>query len=199
MISYQFDVTCRFANVNDVIYTFDANGNLLSDGTNTYAYDSANRLVSVTNGQSSVTSYTYNGLGDRLSQTVDGVTTNYTLDLNAGLTQVLDDGTNAYIYGNGRIAQSSIVNQQYPSGTMSEISYFLGDALGSVRQMTDETGTVTLARTYDPYGNVTSTGGASSTAYGFTGETTDTCGLVYLRAQNDKKSFIKNGKVPSIP
>ena len=77
---------------------------------------------------------------------------------------------------------------------MSEISYFLGDALGSVRQMTDETGTVTLARTYDPYGNVTSTGGTSSTSYGFTGETTDTSGLVYLRAQNDKKSFIKTEK-----
>lgn len=77
--------------------------------------------------------------------------------------------------------------------------YSLADALGSVRQMTDETGTVTLARTYDPYGNVTSTGGTSSTAYGFTGETTDANGLVYLRAQNDKKSFIKNGKVPSIP
>ena len=36
---------------------------------------------------------TDNGIGDRLSQTVNGVPTNYILDLNAGLTQVLDNGT----------------------------------------------------------------------------------------------------------
>jgi YD repeat-containing protein len=70
------------------------NGNLLSDGVNAYAYDSANRLISVTG--NSTSEYAYNGLGDRLQQTVDGVPTNYTLDLNARLTQVLSDGTNTY-------------------------------------------------------------------------------------------------------
>jgi YD repeat-containing protein len=146
--------------VNGVNYTFDDNGNLLSDGVNTYVYDSANRLVSVS-GQSTVTSYTYNGLGDRLSQTVNGMTTNYTLDLNTGLTQVLDDGTNSYLYGLGRIAQTN---------TMTE--YFLGDALGSVRQLSMTDGEISLAQSYDPYGTVISTGGTSSTPYGFTGETT---------------------------
>ncbi len=54
------------------------------------------------------------------------MTTNYTLDLAAGLTQVVDDGTNTYLYGNGRIAQVD-----------STTEYFLGDALGSVRQLAD--------------------------------------------------------------
>jgi RHS repeat-associated protein len=157
--------------VNGVNYTFDDNGNLLSDGVNTYVYDSANRLVSVS-GQSTVTSYTYNGLGDRLSQTVNGMTTNYTLDLNIGLTQVLSDGTTDYLYGNGRIAQVSTATE-----------YFLADVLGSVRQMTDQAGTVTYTQSYDPYGTVTSTGGTSSSPYGFTGETTDANGLIYLRAR----------------
>lgn len=146
--------------MNGVNYTFDDNGNLLSDGVNTYVYDSANRLVSVS-GQSTVTSYTYNGLGDRLSQTVNGMTTNYTLDLNIGLTQVLSDGTTDYLYGNGRIAQVSTATE-----------YFLADALGSVRQMTDQAGTVTYTQSYDPYGTVTYMAGTSSTPYGFTGETT---------------------------
>ena len=92
-------------------YTFDSNGNLLSDGANTYVYDSANRVNSVSSGQSTVSSYRYSGLGDGLSQ--DGV--NYILDLNpstgsgqvAGLPQVLSDGTNVYAYGLGRISQSS--------------------------------------------------------------------------------------------
>ena len=109
----------RLADVNGVPYTWDDNGNLLNDGVNTYAYDSANRLTAISGGQSAA--YGYNGLGDRLSQ--NGV--NYTLDLNAGLTQVLNDGTNTYLYGTGRIAQ---VN----TGT----DYFLTDALGSARQLT---------------------------------------------------------------
>jgi YD repeat-containing protein len=87
-------------------------------------------LVTLTSPLGGVSSYTYNGLGDRLGQTVNSVTTNYTLDLNAGLTQVLADGESTYLYGLGRIAQLSA----------EETAYFLGDALGSVRQLTDESG-----------------------------------------------------------
>jgi RHS repeat-associated protein len=167
--TYLYDDSNRLSSVDGVTYTWDDNGNLLSDGTNTYAYDSANRLTSV-NG---TTTYQYNGLGDRISQTVDSVTTNYTLDLNTGLTQVLNDGTTEYLYGNGRIAQ---VN--------TSAEYFLGDALGSVRQMADANGEITFARGYDPYGVVTYTTGASQTEFGFTGEQYDTyIKLIYLRSR----------------
>jgi RHS repeat-associated protein len=45
--------------------------------------------------------------------------------------------------------------------------------------------TETFARTYDPYGVVTTTAtGNSASAYGFTGEWTDPGGLVYLRARH---------------
>src|SRR3989337_1277055 len=50
-------------------------------------------------------SYGYNGLGDRLSQTVNSVTTNYTLDMATGLTQVLADGTNTSLSGPGPIGE----------------------------------------------------------------------------------------------
>jgi hypothetical protein len=36
--------------------------------------------------------YRYSGLGDRIQQAVNGVTTTYVLDLNSGLTQGLCDG-----------------------------------------------------------------------------------------------------------
>ena len=70
----------------------------------TYTYDIANRLVGVS-GTGLALNYSYNGLGDRLSETANELTTQYTMDLNAGLTQVLQDGTNTYLYGAGRIAQ----------------------------------------------------------------------------------------------
>jgi len=103
---------------------------------------------------------------------VNGQPTNYTLDLNTGLTQVLNDGTNTYTYGLGRISQTNTVTE-----------YFLGDALGSVRQLTNASGVITYAKAYDPYGTVTSTNGASQSAYGFTGEQQDVSGLTYLRAR----------------
>jgi hypothetical protein len=103
-------------------------------------FGNANRLVNV-RGAGKTISYTYSGLGDRFRQTVGITTTNYTLDtstslsagLVAGLTQVLSDGTDTYLYGNGRIAQSGASGAQY----------FLKDApstgpragLGSVRQL----------------------------------------------------------------
>ncbi len=66
---------------------------------------------------------------------MNGVPTTYVNDLASGLTQILEDGTYTYIYGLGRIAQ---VNGP-------ETEYFLGDRLGSVRQLADAGGSVTLA------------------------------------------------------
>jgi RHS repeat-associated protein len=137
---------------------------------NTYVYDSANRLIAISGQQSA--SYQYNGLGDRYTQTVGGNTTNYVLDLNAGLTQVLDDGVNTYTYGLSRISQ-----------TNTETEYFLGDALGSVRQVTNTAGDITLAKSYNPYGEVTQSTGSSESIYAYTGEQQDASGLTYLRAR----------------
>jgi hypothetical protein len=67
--------------------------------------------------------FEYNEQGDCLSQTVNNVTTSYTLDLATGLTQVLAVGTNNYLYGVERIGEIQ------PGGWQ----YQLGDALGSVR------------------------------------------------------------------
>ena len=132
----------------------------------------ANRLTSVTNG-GNASSYAYNGLGDRLSQTVNSSTTNYALDVNAGLTQVLADGTNTYLYGNGRIGELQ------PGGFV----YHQGDALGSVRQLVDGGANVTLARNFEPYGSVLNSAGTGSTVMAYTGEVLDSTGLQFNRAR----------------
>jgi RHS repeat-associated protein len=170
--TYGYDTANRLTGIDGVSQTWDNNGNLLNDGVNTYTYDPANRLSTVS-GSAPTVSYAYNGLGDRLQQTIGSNTTTYLMDLNAGLSQVLDDGTNAYIYGNGRIAQIDATTQ-----------YFLGDALGSVRQVTSAAGNIVLARSYDPYGNPVASAGTAQTSYGFDAEQTDSNGLVYLRARH---------------
>ena len=157
-----------------VSYGWDDNGNLLFDGTYTYSYTN-NKLSSITDAQNNeLISYQYNGLGNRVSQTVNGVTTNHVLDQAAGLTQVLEDGTNTYLYGNGRIAQFSV----------SDSAYYLTDALGSVRQLVDGNSGITLTKSYEPYGEILSSAGSGASTYGYTGEMQDvSTGLVYLRAR----------------
>lgn len=168
-----FDAANRLTSVDGTSYTWDDNGNLTNDGTQTYSYDHANRLTSV--GRAGVTvGYQYNGLGDRVRETNNGVTTNFTLDLNNSLTQVLSDGTNTHLYGTTRIGQF----------TAMDSAYFLGDALGSVRQLVDASGAVVLTKSYDPYGNGMANVGAASSRYGYTGEQTDSyIKLIYLRSR----------------
>jgi hypothetical protein len=81
------------------------------------------------------------------------------LDPAAGLTQVLADGTNTYLYGNGRIAQYQAAMQ-----------YFAADGLGSVRQLYDASGQVLANNRYDPYGNVLAQSGTAISLFGYTGE-----------------------------
>ncbi len=171
VISYTYDIANRLTSVNGQAYTWDDNGNLLNDGAQTYTYDQANRLRTVVQG-AITTTLAYNGVGDRLSQTVGITTTRYALDPAAGLTQVLADGTNTYLYGNGRLAQYQTAMQ-----------YFGADGLGSVRQIYDVSAQVVGSTRYDPYGSVLAQSGATS-MFAFTGEQYDAgTGLEYLRAR----------------
>jgi RHS repeat-associated protein len=60
------------------------------------------------------------------------------------------------------------------------MTWYSHDALGSVRQTLDSTGTPLGAASYDPWG--TPQGGAIA-PFGFTGELQDSTGLTYLRAR----------------
>src|SRR5690606_8327302 len=170
---YVYDDANRLIEMEEIEYTWDDNGNLLDDGVNEYTYDSANRLIAISGQQSA--SYQYNGMGDRLTQTVDENTTNYTLDLASGLTQVLYDGENFYTYGLGRISQLELY------GNTPE--YFITDALGSVRQLAHESSSVLMTQSYDPYGDVVSSAGRVHRIYGYTGVQTDATGNICWRAR----------------
>ncbi len=81
----------------------------------------------------------------------------YTLDLNAGLTQVLSTQsgtvTTSYLYGPTRIGEQQPGGPSAGSG--QAFAYHLPDALGSVRQLADASGAVTLTRSYEPFGSST--------------------------------------------
>ena len=70
--------------------TYDSNGNTLTTGGKTFAYDSENRLKSMNGGAVSIV---YDSDGNRVAKTISGATTHYLVDdLNpTGYPQVVEE------------------------------------------------------------------------------------------------------------
>lgn len=165
-------------------YSYDQNGNELSAGTRSFAYDLADRLQTTTQ-SATTTAYSYDGDGVRL-QASTGVQasdkTNFLWDVNGGLPQIAleRDGANAllrrYLYGMGRISMT----------TPTVTSYFHSDGLGSTTNVTSSSGATQWTYGYEPFGltrTETPTGGPPSNVMKFTGEYLDPTGLYHLRAR----------------
>ncbi len=124
--------------------------------------------------QAAPISYSYNGDGLRMSETTVGSTTQFTWDTTPSTPEIIDDGSNYYIYGPGGIPIEQISHAESPN-------YYFHDALGSTRALLGPTGAVTATYAYNAYGAVTRVTGAATTPleYG-EGYTDATTGLVYL-------------------
>ncbi len=152
-----------------VHYTYDANGSLLDDGVKTYAYDSANRLVSVSS-SSGTSTMAYNGLGQRLSMSAAGVTTQYVLDNNQVLTATSGGNTTFYLYGMGAVGQLT-----------DSWVYDLPDGTNTPRQLVNASGEVTFAARYSPWGDTLEANGTGNITFGYMGGLMDTAtGLLYV-------------------
>ena len=113
-------------------YSYDAAGNLLSDGSHNYTYDPENRIIRVDGG--STATYTYDGDGRRVTKTTGGQTINYVYDL-AGreIDQVLSSGgwLRGEVYAGGRHLATYVNSTTY---------FPLSDWLGTERTRTDVAG-----------------------------------------------------------
>jgi RHS repeat-associated protein len=159
-------------------YSYDANGNLVGDGANTYDWDGANRLVRVLRGGVEVARFAYDGLGRRVQKTTTGgVTHQYVYDSDDILEERLSNGpTRRYVHGPTRVDQPLA---RIESGAPT---YYVADHLGSILVETDGSSTTALRRQYDPWGNLQQ--GADVSGYAFTGREWDAeTGLYYYRAR----------------
>jgi RHS repeat-associated protein len=165
--------------------TYDANGNVLAAGGISYTYDSQNHMTSET-GNGKVITMVYDAFGNRVSKTVNGVTTKYLVedDVNpTGLPQVLEEVQNGvavrtYTYGLQRISESQFIDNVWTT------SFYGYDGGGNVRQLINSAGTVTDEYEYDAYGNSFTKSGTTPNNYLYRGEQYDSdLGLYYLRAR----------------
>jgi len=157
-------------------YTYDGNGNTLtgdaSTGTNTWTnYD---QQASTTVG--GTTSYTYAGTSNAQRVAAGGVTFTNSL-----LGQVSSQA-------------GGVPNNEYirdPHGTLIALQtggnsyYYTLDNIGSVLQLTDNTGAAAATYTYNPYGKtITATGSiANQNPYRYASGYTDTTGLIKYGAR----------------
>ena len=155
-------------------YAYDNNGNLTGDGTNTYAWDRANRLLSM-----GTSSYKYDGEGHRIQQTVGANVSKYTLDLNTNLPTVLAETISSSVT---RFVHSlrGLHQLKTSAGAWEHIQT---DILGNLRMVNNNAAAVLESRNYGVYGDLFGTTGTSQTTYGYTGEPTDSNGLVFDRAR----------------
>ena len=186
--AYEYDVAGNLTDNNGMARTFnklnqissggvtyDANGNLTNDGANGYTWDRANRLLSM-GGHS----YKYDGVGNRVSQTVSSIVTQYLLDLQPGLVQVIaatiGADTERYVHSPREI--HSIQD------AVSDWRFMLQDGLSSVRSEIEADLSVGVSGTYQPYGVPTDIDGTFGQPFRFTGEMLDGNALQYHRARH---------------
>ncbi len=166
-------------------YTWDIYGQLSSKSSGeNYIFTGKGNLNSVTESNVVKEIYTYDALGHRLKvQNADTVTLNFPLG-NDTSYEVKKEGTDTtvtkYISANGKyLAKTVKVN------TNPEQKYFHHiDLVGSIRAITDATGTVTASYEYEPFGVAIKSTGSDEDNLGFAGKRLDAgSGLNYFGAR----------------
>ena len=143
--------------------TYDLNGNLTSDGTNSYSWDAENRLIEIVYpGSGNNSQFAYDPLG-RNVQILEYSASSLT-------------STKQFVWCRNdrceaRNSGSTITAQYFGYGeTISGTSYFYAkDHLGSVREMTNSSGTIEAQYAYDPYGQVTKISESVAADFGYAG------------------------------
>ena len=159
-------------------FGYDANGNLTSDGTRTYAYDSGNRLISATSA-GATTTLAYDPLG-RLFQVSGG----------AGVTQFLHDGDElvAEYDGSGNLLRRYVHGDAdddplfwFEGPGLAQPRFPHADRQGSIVAVAGAAGAIHAINNYDQHG-IPGTG--NSGRFQYTGQVwLPELGLYYYKAR----------------
>ncbi len=153
-------------------YTFDGDGNLLSglvlgSQRTTNTWDAENRLTNVALPSGTVDTFTYNGDGQRVQKQDSGGTTNHVWDMQNISLETNSSGTTLAAYTLSPDTFGSLLSQNRGGVT----SFYLCDALGSARQLANQSGTVTDSYVYDSFGNLVASSGTTSNPFRYVGRT----------------------------
>lgn len=171
----QYDANNRLTKRDAVTYTYDNNGNLLSDGVNTYAWNARDQLVAVSG--ANPMAYAYDGLGRRRSK---------------GTVGTLYDGWNPIQLKTGAtVVENRLtglgLDAYYARARGGAVQSYVTDALGSTLALHDAEQNAVASYSYDPYGSTS--GPVDSNVVKYTGREQDFGDLYYYRNRYYKPSI----------
>jgi RHS repeat-associated protein len=194
-IDYTYDTRDRLMTENANDLTYDGNGNLTAKvGEATYTWDHESRLKKVEKTGGTVVEYLYDADGNRVQTKTTpsggGATTvNYLTDTSGGLSHVVAevDASTATpalqaLYVRGIDDLLSVMRPAGGGGWNSR--FFHADGIGSIRRLTNESGTITDGYSYTAFGERLGHTGTDPQPYSFAGEPLDpNSGFQYHRAR----------------
>ncbi len=143
--------------------TFDANGNMTSDGTNSFSWDAENRLIQITfPGTGNNSSFLYDALGDRVRiiETRNSSVLTTQQFIFCGLTACEERDIS------GSLTKEFFSFGQTVGGTTSKYFYWFTHR-GDVCTVTDSGGDNVSEIAYDPYGRVRLMSGSFTPDFAF--------------------------------
>ena len=177
-------------------YTHDDNGRLSGferDGENVaLEHNAKDQLTIVTNATTGETvTYTYDGEGNRISETVGSETIQYLVapSMGSGLSvqDLITDATGNVLANHVYVGETPLARLDGAGNAV----YYLTDAMGSVIGLVDSSGQSVAAFDYDGFGNVRGTQGSDATGEALGGDfrfqsqwLESESGLYYFRARN---------------
>ncbi|MBX9724216.1 MAG: LysM peptidoglycan-binding domain-containing protein, partial [Candidatus Obscuribacterales bacterium] len=148
--------------------TFDANGNMTSDGTNTYEWDAENRLVKIAYpGTQNYSQFTFDPLGRNVKIVeVSGGSTTSTKQFvwcpdTARFNKPAEERD-----GGGALAKQFFEKGQMNASTKY---FYTVDHLHTIREMVDNGGNVQAQNSNDPFGRVTRLQGTQAADFEYAG------------------------------
>lgn len=168
VVSASYDAANELTNWNGTPISYDLNGNMQSDGTNTFTWNARNQVATL-NGRN----LQYDAYGRRIQNQLG---TAFLYD-GANAAQELTAGTPTANLLSGGIDE--MFSRTDSSGAFTPLQ----DALGSTIALVDGSGNLATQYSYDPFGNTTTSGLVSSNPSQYTGRENEGNGLYFYRAR----------------
>jgi RHS repeat-associated protein len=158
-------------------YTYDSNGSTItrngSSGSYTFSWDYENRMYAI--GGAETDSYVYDYQGRRSSKTVAGATTTYLYD-NLNLIGEAGASPANYVFGPG-------IDEPLAMSRSGSVYYYGVDALGSVADVGDSAGSIQDSYIFDAWGVAKSQTGSLANPFAYTAREWGEAGMLFYRAR----------------
>jgi RHS repeat-associated protein len=171
-----YDAGNRVATWGGQTFSYDANGNLGSDGLTSYTWNARDELIALSGGASAA--FAYDAVGRRRGKTVSGTATNFLFD-GLNLVQELTSGGTPTANLLTGLGVDEIFTRTDSAGT----STLLTDVLQSTIAVATASGNVQTHYTYETFGATNASGDTNGNAGQFTGRENDGTGLYYYRSR----------------